>query len=76
MFLSLYFLLSKCKGAAAEYERSCGCLCPLYMKRSRIQPLSMKAQAPHCIITPSPYSTTLLPVVMNDSASRIPLFQA
>ena len=25
MFLSLYSLLSKCKGAAPEYERSCGC---------------------------------------------------
>ena len=57
MFLSLYSLLSKCKGAAAEYERSCGCFCPLYMKRSRVQPLSMKARAPpqicgrHCMIT-------------------------
>ena len=45
MFLFLYSLLSKRKGAAVEYERSCGCFCPLYMKRSRIQPLSMKAQA-------------------------------
>ena len=46
MFLSLYSLLSKWKGAAAEYERSFGCCCPLYMKRSRIQPLSMKIEAP------------------------------
>ena len=28
MFLSLYSLLSKLKGAAAEYERSCGCFLP------------------------------------------------
>ena len=46
MFLSLYSLLSKCEGAAAEYERSCGCFCPLYMKRSRVQLLSMRGQAP------------------------------
>ena len=28
------------------YKRSCGCFCPLYMKRSLTHPLSMKVQAP------------------------------